>query len=58
MASDYDYKEARYDLYCRTCKHWKEEGYESECEKCLDVPINLYSEKPTRYEEDETRKEK
>ena len=57
MVSDYDYKEARYDLYCRTCKHCEEEGYESECEKCLDVPINLYSEYFMWYVEDETRKE-
>ena len=45
------YKEVHYDEYCKTCKHKEEEGYETPCEECLDIPINLYSHKPINWEE-------
>ena len=57
MASDYDYKEVRYDKFCRKCKYWGYDDYESVCDECLDIPINLYSERPINYVEDESRKE-
>ena len=52
---EHEYKEVRFDKYCKTCEH-KEEmtEYGSTCDTCLSEPINLHSEKPVNYE----RKEK
>ena len=44
MADDSEYREVDYYIY-------KDEGYESVCEECLDTPINLYTNKPIKYEE-------
>lgn len=34
-----DYKEVRYDLYCKTCKHQKLKGFQEPCNECLDYPV-------------------
>ena len=51
MADDSEYREVDYYIYCEKCKHYEDKGYESVCEECLDTPINLYTNKPIKYEE-------
>ena len=51
MANDSEYREVDYHIYCEKCKHYEDKGYESVCEECLDTPINLYTNKPIKYEE-------
>ena len=48
---DEDYKEVRFDLYCKSCKHKDLKDHDDPCEECLDNPLNLHSRKPTKYEE-------
>lgn len=50
FAMDSEYREVDYATYCKKCKHEKEEGYETVCEECLSEPLNLYTERPTRWE--------
>lgn len=47
------YKEVLFDEYCRTCKHKGCSNVEEPCTSCLDKPLNLYSHKPTLWEENE-----
>lgn len=46
------YKEVYYDRYCSTCKHKSLSGTDEPCDECLTEPVNLYSHKPAKYEED------
>lgn len=48
-----EYKIVKFDQYCKTCKHWKEndEGHEYPCNECLENPTNLYSHRPVNWEE-------
>lgn len=47
-----EYKEVYFDKYCDTCVHKDEEPLEdTPCDKCLTNTVNLYSHKPTEYEE-------
>lgn len=48
---DERYKEVYFHQYCETCKHKDKEENEFPCDECLDSPLNLYSHKPTRWEE-------
>ena len=49
---DNEYKEVYFDKYCEKCKHRKTlEIYEPCCE-CLDEPVNQYSHKPIKFEEE------
>ena len=50
---DEGYKEVRFDLYCKTCKHEKVKDVEEPCNECLDNSANLYSVKPVKWEEKE-----
>ena len=52
---DHEYKEVRFDLYCKTCKNEDVKDVEEPCNECLDNPINLYSHKPVKYEEKENK---
>lgn len=45
-------KEVYFDKYCKTCKHEKKDEYEEPCDDCLEEPVNLYSHKPVRWEEE------
>lgn len=45
------YKEVRFDYYCENCKHKNVADYEEPCHECLHEPVNLYSHRPTKYEE-------
>lgn len=51
-----DYKEVYFDKYCKSCKHKKCEENEEPCDECLSEPTNLYTHKPVKYEEKETRR--
>lgn len=48
-----EYREVRFDKYCKECKHFKLDNYDEPCYECLGEPINLYSEKPVKFEEEE-----
>lgn len=47
------YREVKYDEFCPTCKHEKKPETEAPCTECMDEPLNLYSERPTKWEEKE-----
>ena len=44
------YKEVRFDKYCKDCKHKKKKENESPCDECLSEPTKLYSQIPVKYE--------
>lgn len=46
------YKEVYFDLYCRQCKHFNKVEADRPCNECLEIPVNSYSHKPVKYEED------
>lgn len=46
-----EYKEVYFDQYCKTCKHKDKKEDAHPCNECLEDCINLYSHKPTRWEE-------
>lgn len=47
-------KEVYFHVYCRHCKHKDDDPDESTspCGECLTNTTNLYSHKPTNYEEE------
>lgn len=47
------YKEVYFDVYCETCKHKDVDETEEPCDTCLANPMNLYSHRPIKYEEEE-----
>lgn len=49
--TDSDYKEVRFDIYCKTCKYKDAPEYESHCFGCLEEPMRYYSEKPVEWVE-------
>lgn len=40
-----------YLAYCGTCKHKDDDESTEPCNECLSTPTNVYSHKPTKYEE-------
>lgn len=48
---DDTYKEVYFHQYCKTCKHELKAETEKPCRRCLDNPVNLYSNKPVDWEE-------
>ena len=46
------YKEVRFDLYCKKCKHCDKKEDKEPCDECLNNPVNLYSHKPINFEEE------
>ena len=44
-------KEARYDIYCDSCKHNSLLGSEDPCNDCLTQGWNVNSHKPVKFEE-------
>lgn len=46
-----DYKEVRFDEYCKTCKYESKKVDEDPCDECLNNPVNLYSKKPVNWKE-------
>lgn len=49
---DDQYKEVYYNEYCYRCKSKNLLENEPPCDECLSEPINLYSHKPVRFEEE------
>lgn len=47
------YKEVYFHEYCSKCKYSKLRDDEDPCHECLENPFNLYSHKPTKFEEKE-----
>ena len=48
---DEDYKMVEYHKYCETCKHKGLKENEEPCAECLDNPLNMYTDKPIKFEE-------
>lgn len=48
-----EYKEVRFDLYCKDCKHKEVSGNDEPCDECLSEPLNYASVKPVKFEEKE-----
>ena len=46
-------KEVYFKQYCGKCKHKDKLEVEYPCNECLSNPTNLYSHKPTNFEEDD-----
>lgn len=46
-----DYLFVDFKKYCETCKHKSTEETEDPCNECLENPMNLYSQKPVKWEE-------
>ena len=46
-----DYREVDFHKYCDTCKHRNLDEVKDPCNECLSEPINLYTDKPTKWEE-------
>lgn len=45
------YKEVYFGEYCKNCKHKDLAESEEPCYGCLAEPANVYSHKPTKFEE-------
>lgn len=45
-------KEVYFDQYCPTCVSRELKEDEESCYDCLSEPVNQYSHKPVKYEED------
>lgn len=48
-----EYKEVRFDQFCKTCKYEKLDEAKDPCNECLEDFMNLYSSKPVNWEEKE-----
>lgn len=46
-------KEVFYDIYCKTCKYYKQASYLNPCNDCLNTPYNEDSHKPVNWKEGE-----
>ena len=56
MANESDYLFVDFKKYCETCKHKDVEETEDPCNECLENPMNLFSQKPVKWEEKKTNK--
>lgn len=45
-------KEARFDIYCDSCKHKNLPGFEDPCDECLNNPAVDDSHKPMFHQKD------
>lgn len=45
-------KEARFDIYCDSCKHHELAGFEDPCDECLDTTYVEDSHKPFYHKKD------
>lgn len=43
--------EARFDIYCKTCKFKETKETDDPCNECLTMPVNIDSKKPVKYQE-------
>ena len=44
--------------HCQTYVHFDKAGDEEPCNECLGEPVNLYSNKPTKYVEKEKKNDR
>lgn len=44
-------KEVFFDMYCKTCKYYKQASYLHPCNDCLNTPYNEDSHKPVNWKE-------
>lgn len=44
-------KEARFDVYCKSCKFRATKETDDPCNECLTNPVNIDSRKPVKYQE-------
>ena len=54
---DSEYREVDFATYCPKCNYEKKTENELPCCWCLSVPTNLYTDKPTRFEEKKNGKQ-
>lgn len=47
---DSEYREVKFGDYCKICKHEKTPEEQKPCCYCLEEPVNLYSERPVKWE--------
>lgn len=47
-----EYREVMYCNYCMVCRYKDLEDTEMPCCECLDEPVNLYTDKPVRFEDE------
>lgn len=47
---DEGYREVRFDIYCKHCKHKDVPDEEAPCCDCLAEPTKLYSDIPVKFE--------
>lgn len=47
-------KEVFFDMYCKTCKYYKQASYLHPCNDCLSNPYNEDSHKPVNWKEAES----
>lgn len=47
-----DYIFCDFEKYCKLCKHKDIPEVKDPCNECLDEPVNLYTSKPTKFEEE------
>ena len=52
---DQDYRIVDFATYCPKCKNWKTEENEEPCNECLEHPMNLYTDRPVKFEEKEKK---
>lgn len=58
MAVVSEYKEVRFDEYCRKCVHYEKSESEDPCWDCLENAVNAYSRKPVYFKEKEQKGKK
>lgn len=46
-----EFKEVRFDKYCKTCEYEKTKDVDDPCNECLENPANLHSQKPVNFKE-------
>jgi len=47
-----EYKEVYFGDYCKKCVNKNVEETEDPCNECLTSPVNLYSHKPIKFEDE------
>ena len=57
MAYVNDYKEVIYGDYCKKCKYKDLTEQEDPCFDCIEEDVNLWTHRPTKFEEAEKTNE-
>ena len=55
---DSEYREVDFATYCPKCVHEKKTESDRPCCWCLSMPTNLYTDKPTGFEEKKKKQKK